>query len=155
MTKRILTAAVIMATLALIGCQSRKTDNSAPARTGADTLRSVAPAPETAPGASAAMLTYTADIKPVLEQKCNGCHAWMKSHHTILAQKSAESVTKGLPIVSPAKPDSSVMVWRVEGTLPSGKSIDRMPKGKQPLPPETIGKIRTWIQQGAADTPSK
>ncbi len=149
MSKNTLATLIAVTVLAVsIGCQSRKTETPAPAANAADTLQSADSVPDTA---DASKLTYTADIKPVLDQRCDGCHAWMKSHHTLLAQKSAEPETKGLAIVYPAKPDSSVIVWRVEGQLPSGKKIDRMPKGKAPLSAEEIGKIRSWIEQGAAD----
>jgi hypothetical protein len=59
----------------------------------------------------------------------------------------------GISIVSPGLPDSSVIVWRLEGKLPGGESIIQMPRFEDPLPEETILMIRQWIASGAPKDP--
>jgi len=93
-------------------------------------------------------ITYNADIKPVISSKgCSGCHGFAGTYENLMAAVSSKTVN-GVPIVNPAKPDSSVIIWRIEGKLPSGETISRMPPGGS-LPEETITLFRTWIEQGA------
>lgn len=49
--------------------------------------------------------------------------------------------------VKPGQPDSSYIVWKVEGTL--GIAGGRMPLGRSPLTAEEIQAIRDWIADGA------
>ncbi len=49
--------------------------------------------------------------------------------------------------VNPAKPDSSYIVWKIEGR--SGIQGDRMPLDMAPLSAEQIAAIRGWISGGA------
>ncbi|RMG61909.1 MAG: hypothetical protein D6715_12790, partial [Calditrichaeota bacterium] len=49
--------------------------------------------------------------------------------------------------VAPGKPDSSYLVWKIEGR--AGIQGQRMPRGRDPLPPEAIALIRRWIDAGA------
>ncbi|MBN1292069.1 MAG: hypothetical protein JXB48_09550 [Candidatus Latescibacteria bacterium] len=93
------------------------------------------------------------DIKPVLSANCTTCHSFLGSYDTIMAKTSDVSVTKGKPIVEPAKPDESVLIWRLEGKLPNGDPLERMPQGGNPLSAETIQMFREWISQGATETP--
>ena len=102
-------------------------------------------------------VTYNADIEPIISSNCSNCHIWSGtwegSYENIIEAKSSKTVA-GIPIVYPSKPDSSVIIWRIEGKLPSGESIVRMPKFSGSLPEETIELFRTWIEQGAfEDTP--
>lgn len=95
-------------------------------------------------------ITYDADIRPVLDENgCSDCHSFVTTYEGLLEKISAESITEGIPIVNPSKPDSSVIIWRIEGELPSGNPINRMPNGGAQLPQETIELFRTWIEQGA------
>jgi len=62
-------------------------------------------------------------------------------------------ITKGLPLVAPGNPDSSVIIWRLEGRLPSGDPIDIMPASPvEQLSEETVVMYRDWIRQGAIET---
>lgn len=95
-------------------------------------------------------ITFDADIRPVLDENgCTGCHSFVKTYEGLLGKISTESITEGIPIINPSKPDSSVIIWRIEGELPSGNPINRMPKGRTQLPQETIELFRKWIEQGA------
>jgi len=95
--------------------------------------------------------SYTNDIKPVFANECSGCHDWEQAYSNVVGPKSDYSPTKGLKIVYPSKPDSSVLVWRLEGKLPSGATIGSMPQGGNKLPDATIQMIRAWITQGAPE----
>ena len=53
----------------------------------------------------------------------------------------------GLLRVNPGNPDSSYIVWKIEGR--SGIQGGRMPLGLQPLSAEQIAAIRGWISDGA------
>ena len=102
-------------------------------------------------------VTYNDDIAPIIDANCKSCHLWSGtwegSYEAIIEAKSSRTVT-GIPIVYPSKPDSSVIIWRLEGELPSGDLITRMPKFGGSLGEEKIGLFRTWIVQGAfEDTP--
>ncbi|HDY89112.1 MAG TPA: hypothetical protein ENH82_13485 [bacterium] len=102
-------------------------------------------------------VTYNADIEPIISSNCSNCHnwsgTWEGSYENIIEAKSIYTVAD-IPIVYPSKPDSSVIIWRIEGKLPSGDLITRMPKFSGSLPEETIELFRTWIEQGAfEDTP--
>lgn len=92
---------------------------------------------------------FFADIKPLFDRNCTGCHAWTKTAAGLVEKKSDSAPTKGLRIVYPAKPDSSVLIWRLEGKLPSGRTIALMPKGRKKLDDASISRVRTWIAQGA------
>lgn len=92
---------------------------------------------------------YTADIQPIMSNNCSNCHDWGVQYVKLVGPVSQYSPTKGLKIVFPTKPDSSVLIWRLEGKLPSGSSITQMPKFGNKLPDAEILTIRTWIQEGA------
>ena len=51
--------------------------------------------------------------------------------------------------VSPGKPDSSYVVWKIEGR--SGIIGERMPLALPPLSAEQIQAVRGWIEAGAQD----
>ncbi len=51
--------------------------------------------------------------------------------------------------VTPGDPDNSYLVWKIEGR-PEIVG-ERMPRGRDPLPPEAINAIRQWIADGAQD----
>ena len=49
--------------------------------------------------------------------------------------------------VAPGKPDSSYLVWKIEGR--TGIAGGRMPLGRAPLTAEQIKAVRDWIAAGA------
>ena len=96
--------------------------------------------------------TYKTDIKPILTMNnCSGCHNWMETYGKFISMTRVITKTKDIPIINPAKPDSSVIVWRLEGQFPDGKSLQLMPFGGSKLDNETIQKVRDWIIQGAPE----
>ena len=55
----------------------------------------------------------------------------------------------GLLRVNPGKPDSSYIVWKIEGR--DGIGGLRMPRNLPPLSADQIAAIRQWIENGAED----
>lgn len=87
---------------------------------------------------------------------CTQCHTGSAAPHGLALDAgvawgnlvNAQSVEQNqLKRVRPGEPDSSYIVWKIEGraAIVGG----RMPLGLQPLSSEVIAAIRTWIQNGA------
>ena len=92
-------------------------------------------------------VTYNPDIKPLVTAKgCSDCHGFTNSYNNLIEQK-----INGIPLVNPAKPDSSVLIWRIEGKTPSGSPLVRMPQGGPYYSEEEINIFKTWIAQGALE----
>jgi len=103
------------------------------------------------------LYSFKRHIVPVLDEQCYGCHCsiyqFLCTYDSMMVYKSeTDPRTKGVPIINIAKPDSSVILWRIRGKLPSGEDIDIMPVGFGKLPDETIDIFRKWIEQGAPET---
>ncbi len=69
------------------------------------------------------------------------------SRQNLVGVASAEQ--PALLRVRPGNPDSSYVVWKIEGR--SGIVGGRMPLGLAPLSSDQIAAIRGWIQAGALD----
>ncbi len=102
----------------------------------------VAPEPEP--------VSYFREVRPILQRHCSGCHQPSKAGGKLLLtsfdglQKGGES--GGLIVAG--KPDESDLFAWIEGDEPE------MPRNADPLEPEQIATLRTWIAQGAKnDTP--
>lgn len=94
-------------------------------------------------------IDFQRDVRPILADKCIGCHGpnnpeagvRMVDRASILA--NGES---GQPIVVAGKPDQSELLRRVLSTDPDV----RMPPGeKPPLTPDQIAILKKWIESGA------
>lgn len=98
---------------------------------------------------SAESPNFTDDIAPLLAANgCTSCHVFATGYTQIMSATSSETQI-GQPIVASMEPDSSVLVWRLEGVIPSGPVINRMPKDSAALSAAEIGLVRTWISGGA------
>lgn len=96
--------------------------------------------------------TYDADVKTILNQNnCISCHQYMGTYAAIMTEKSVYSPTNGLKIVYAVKPDSSVLIWRLEGKTAGGQTVVVMPLGGDKVSDTTIQKIKDWITQGAPE----
>jgi Planctomycete cytochrome C len=110
-------------------------------------------------GDASAILSFARDIRPLLagtsaSTGCRPCHFASDSNPvgitiggldlTTLGMLKLGGNSSGARIVVAGKPDESVLVQRIEGTLGT-----RMPKNREPLLPADIAKIRLWIAQGA------
>src|SRR5579883_641697 len=98
-------------------------------------------------------VSFAADIKPMFEKSCVGCHGPEKAKGK-LRLDSLEATLKGGEdgkVVEPGNSAHSVLVHNVAHL---GDPDDYMPPPKNkaglgPLTPEQIGLIRAWIDQGA------
>lgn len=99
-----------------------------------------------------AVVSYQADVVPILEKHCTSCHApgqagYVASGFDLEGYDSLMKGTRFGPVVLPGDPLTSVLVMLIEGRV--DPSI-RMPHGGQaPLSQDEIKTIRNWVEQGA------
>jgi WD40 repeat protein len=123
--------------------------NTAPATTKAAAAKPVA-AKSAAPAATPARVSYYHDIRPILQENCQGCHQPAKQSGEYVMTpfkallKGGES---GSTAIVPGKPLKSNLIDQI--TPHDGKA--EMPKGKGPLAAIQIELIRHWIAEGAGD----
>lgn len=103
--------------------------------------------PDGAPGGGGPLpeASFALDVLPIFEEACTICHGGAGG----LALESYEALSLGGnsgPAVVPFDPDASLLVRRIEGTLPP-----RMPLDGPPLTAAEVERIRTWIAEGAQD----
>jgi uncharacterized membrane protein len=103
-------------------------------------------------GKSAPVVSYQADVAPILEKHCKSCHMPGQAGYVVsgFELEGYESLMKGTqfgPVVLPGDPLTSVLVMLIEGRVdPSIK----MPHGNaSTLTEEEILTIRRWVEQGA------
>ena len=88
-------------------------------------------------------MSFALDVLPLFVQDCTICHGGAGG----LSLTSYAGVTAGGSsgaVVVPGDPDNSLLVKRIEGTVPP-----QMPLGGSPLTAPEIGRIRQWILEGA------
>jgi mono/diheme cytochrome c family protein len=98
--------------------------------------------------AGSAESVFTSAIKPLLEQKCVGCHHPGAGKASGLDLTSREKLLEGGdhgPVVALDNPESSVLVGRLRHT----GSAAGMPFNQPQLPAESIAKVVTWLHEGA------
>src|SRR5687768_13767233 len=92
-------------------------------------------------------IDYARDIQPIFEKYCYECHgrskarARLRLHAPEFIRKGGQSGTA----IAPGKGHESLLIRR----LLDENEDDRMPLDADPLPAETIARLRTWIDQGA------
>src|SRR5256885_6758954 len=89
---------------------------------------------------------YTQHVKPILATKCFGCHGQKQQQSGLrldLRQNALRGGDYGAVIV-PGNSAESKMIIRLAG---SDAGLQMPPTGA--LPPEDIGILRAWIDQGA------
>lgn len=96
-------------------------------------------------------ISYSADVRPILEKYCLDCHVPGGAGHAASGfdMSSYESLMKGGnfgPFVIPGDPLTSTLNMLVEGR--ADPSI-RMPHGRGTLTEDEIETLRVWVQQGA------
>jgi hypothetical protein len=104
-----------------------------------------------------ATVRFRAEIAPMLERNgCTeaGCHGgiiassnYVADTHEGLMMPGEEARAMGLCAVKPGMPDSSYIVWKVEGR-PEIQGA-RMPKGQPPLSAQDLALLRQWVAEGA------
>ncbi len=95
-----------------------------------------------------AAVDFKADVAPIFEQKCIGCHGADKQKGKLRLDtlENALKGGKGGPALKPGDPDASELIKRVE--LPKDND-DHMPTEGDPLTKEQITVLRDWIKAGA------
>ena len=90
--------------------------------------------------------SFSRDIQPILQKKCQGCHqpASMMSGLDLTTFEGFWKGGKRGPAFVVERPDESVVVRYVTAALQP-----RMPLGEAPLPESEISLIREWIRDGA------
>jgi len=100
-------------------------------------------------GEPARTIDFVTDVQPILRRHCDRCHG-SRNQEAGLRLDRREAVfsvaDSGEPIVIPGSGDESLLIRRVE----SDADGDVMPLDGQPLSPQEIAKLRSWIEQGAA-----
>lgn len=139
----VMTRAVLLVLPAALGCggsQPGGAEESIPEPPDVDV-------PDPAEGDEAepeAVISFAADVQPILQASCAGCHGEAGG----LSLESYDAVLIGGkegPVIVGGDPDASEIVQYLEGT-----KEPRMPQDADPLTEEQITTIRTWIAQGAA-----
>jgi WD40 repeat protein len=104
----------------------------------------------TAAAEEPAKVSYYREIRPILQEHCQGCHQPAKPLGG-LVMTSYEAIKKGgeseEPAFVPGKPEESPLVVQI--TPQDGQAA--MPKDRPPLAASQIDLIKRWIAEGAAD----
>ncbi len=96
------------------------------------------------------LVSYHAQIKPIFQAHCQGCHQPAKPQgEYVMTEFSAllKGGESGDPAVVPGKPQQGTLLEQIAPE--NGEAA--MPKGKEPLTSDQIALIKTWIAQGAKD----
>lgn len=97
-------------------------------------------------------VSYSVDVRPILEQKCLACHmppdgdGYRNAGLSLASYDAFMKGTKFGPVVKPGDSFTSAIVMVVEGR--ADPSI-QMPHGQEALSGEEIQVIKDWIDQGA------
>lgn len=98
------------------------------------------------PPPSSGSSTFEADVLPIFQAKCAGCHGTLGGW-TGTSYEEALNTGEGGPTIIPGDPDNSVLVQTLTGTHPEGIV---MPPGGT-LPQGDIQTIIDWIAAGAPE----
>src|SRR5215831_7943487 len=96
-------------------------------------------------------MNFDKDIRPIFEQSCFRCHGQEKpkSHFRLLTRDSA--LKGGDDNTDDIIPGDSLHSKLIRYVARVDPDIAMPPEGKgEPLTPEQIGRLRAWIDQGAA-----
>lgn len=96
---------------------------------------------------------YVQKVKPILRARCYSCHGALK-HESGLRLDTGTLIRRGGdsgPAAAAGDMGKSLLLKRISE---SDESL-RMPPEGEPLPPEQIGLIARWIEQGAVSPPEE
>src|SRR3990170_8364975 len=91
---------------------------------------------------------FTAQVKPIINQKCISCHGGVKQKagFSLLFREEALAKTEsGKQVIIPGDADNSELIRRLTLNDPE----ERMPYMHEPLSSEEIDIFRRWINEGA------
>ncbi len=127
--------------LSLLVCRPLRAEDAKPAAAAT----AVAPA----------KVSFYKDIRPVLQENCQGCHQPAKrGGEYVMAPLAAflKGGESGSPAIVPGKPAESNLIAMISPTKgKDGQLKTEMPKEKPPLPAAKIELIARWIGEGAID----
>ena len=93
-------------------------------------------------------ISFSADIAPVLAEKCANCHGRGQrpsGRFNLLTFSRMFRGGESGPAIIPGKPAESLLLQKIKGTA----SGERMPLRQPALPDDVIAKIETWIRENA------
>ena len=97
---------------------------------------------------AATPIDFNRDVRPILNEKCMGCHGGVKHAGGISVQYREDILGKGesgKPSVVPGKPEQSELIRRIL----TDDHDDKMPKEKDPLSQAEIDILVRWVKEGA------
>jgi hypothetical protein len=97
------------------------------------------------------VVSYYKDVRPILQQHCQGCHQPAKAEGGFIMTGHADLLKKGdhdRPGVVPGQPGKSFIVEQI---TPHDGKPPAMPRGKDPLLDNQVKLVTRWIAQGARD----
>ena len=108
----------------------------------------------TSPGGGVDPVSYAADVQPIWNANCTGCHGAGGNAGLDLRMPDSRSNLVGMAStnwtgqrVVASEPNLSVLYRKLSGAAGVG---DRMPQGGM-LAPDEIETVRLWIAEGALD----
>jgi hypothetical protein len=101
--------------------------------------------------ATAPLVDFDAQVRPIVSAKCLECHSGDKRKGGLSLASYADALDGGRSgaAIRPGHAASSLLLQRI-----SGEIEPQMPKDEPPLTAEEIAVFRLWIDQGARATPS-
>ncbi len=108
------------------------------------------PATPAAPPEKPKAVSYYAEVLPILQANCQGCHQPAKASGKLdmtVFKSLLAAGESGTPEIVPGKPGDSYLMDQI--TPDKGEAA--MPKDKPPLAASEIALIRRWIEEGARD----
>ena len=89
---------------------------------------------------------FTAHVKPVLEERCIGCHGpeKQKAHLRLDSRAAVLAGGEGGAAAVPGKPEESLLVKAIGY---KDEDLQMPPKGKR-LPDDQIATLTEWIKRG-------
>ena len=89
-------------------------------------------------------IPFSSDVAGILVDNCQRCHGGGNPSGDFSLDTFAELADSG--VIEPGRGEESLLVRKLLGVNIDGQ---RMPRGRPPLPDETIAVIRQWIDEGA------
>jgi hypothetical protein len=94
---------------------------------------------------------FAREVHPIIATRCLGCHSAEKRSGGLSLATYADVIDGGRSgaVVRPGNSANSLIIARI-----TGATEPQMPFGLDPLTTEQIATIKTWIDQGARETPT-
>lgn len=92
---------------------------------------------------------FNTDIRPILNERCVGCHGGIQRQgdlNLLFRSEATAMAESGKPAIVPGQPGQSELIRRVAHSDPEY----RMPQDDAPLASEEVRALRQWIREGAA-----